>query len=56
VPATALADEEASRAGTRLRRLDRLTRGPGGRVVWRARHKARGSGEASSGLRFDVLR
>lgn len=55
-PGTILADEEASRTGTRLRRVDRLTRTPAGRVVWRARTKQPGMGEASSGLRFDVLR
>jgi hypothetical protein len=51
-----LADEEASRTGTRLIRLDRLMRTAKGPVVWRARTRRPGTGEASSGLRFDVLR
>jgi hypothetical protein len=55
-PGTVLADEEASRTGSRLRRADRLLRTRAGRVVWRARLKGPGTGEASSGLRFDVLR
>jgi hypothetical protein len=56
IPGTALADEEASRAGTRLLRVDRLLRTAAGRAVWRARIKQPGTGEAASGLRFDVLR
>jgi hypothetical protein len=56
VPGTLIADEEASRAGSRLQRLDRLGRTPSGRVVWRARTKTAGAGEVGSGLRFDVLR
>jgi hypothetical protein len=56
VPGSVLADEEASRAGSRLQRVDRLTRASSGRVVWRARVKSPGTGGASSGLRFDVLR
>ena len=55
-PETVLADEEASRTGLQLRRRDRLTRTPSGRVVWRARTREPGTREASSGLRFDVLR
>jgi hypothetical protein len=52
---TRLADEEASREGTRLSRRDRVTLSPTGIVVWRARTKGPGQGESSSGLRFDVL-
>lgn len=55
-PGTTLGDEEASRTGTRLTRLDRLIRTVNGPVVWRARTCRPGMGEASSGLRFDVLR
>jgi hypothetical protein len=55
-PGTVVADEEASRTGSRLRRADRLLRTRAGRVVWRARVKGPATGEASSGLRFDVLR
>jgi hypothetical protein len=56
VAGTLIADEEASRSGIRVRRVDRLLRTPAGRAVWRARTKQPGTGEASSGLRFDVLR
>jgi hypothetical protein len=52
---TRLADEEASRDGTRLSRRDRITLSPAGLVVWRARTKGPGQGESSSGLRFDTL-
>jgi hypothetical protein len=54
-PTTQLADEEASGTGTRLTRVNRLTHTPTGRVVWQARIKQPGTGEASSGLRFDIL-
>jgi hypothetical protein len=54
-PGTSLADEEASRQGTRIVRRDRLVRTPSGARAWRARAKEPGSGEASSGLRFDVI-
>ena len=53
---TVVADEEASRSGSRVRRLDRLMRTSSARHVWRARVKQPGTAEASSGLRFDVLR
>ena len=55
VPGTAVDEEEVSRAGTRVTRVDRLTYTPTGRVVWRARHCDAGTGEATSGLRFDVI-
>jgi hypothetical protein len=55
-PGTSIADEVASRTGTRLTRLDRLSRMANGPLVWRARTRGPGIGEASSGLRFDVLR
>jgi hypothetical protein len=54
-PGTQIADEEASRQGTRLMRRDRLVRTSGGARTWRARAKGAGQGEASSGLRFDVI-
>ena len=50
-----LADEEATRQGTRLTRRDRVTLSPAGPVIWRARTKGPGQGESSSGLRFDIL-
>jgi hypothetical protein len=53
---TSLADQAASRTGTRVSRLDRLIRTASGLVLWRARTSRPGTGEASSGLRFDVLR
>jgi hypothetical protein len=53
---TSLADEEASRTGTRLTRLNRLMRTASGPLIWRARTCRPGTGEASSGLQFDVLR
>jgi hypothetical protein len=52
---TQIADEEVPREGIRLVRLDRLTLGAEGFVVWRARVKTPGRGEASPGLRFDIL-
>jgi hypothetical protein len=52
---TAVNDEEVSRTGTRVSRVDRLAYGPTGRRVWRARRREPGTGEASSGLRFDVI-
>jgi len=55
VPGTAIDEEDASRAGTRVTRIDRLTYTPTGRVVWRARRCDAGTGEATSGLRFDVI-
>lgn len=54
-PDTTLAEEEASREGARLTRRDRLTLGPGGIIVWRARTRGPGQGESSSGLRFDTV-
>lgn len=54
-PGTRLADEEASREGIRVIRRDRMVRTPTGVTAWRARIKDAGRGEASSGLRFDVL-
>ena len=52
---TVLADEEAARTGTRVSRVNRLTRVGGTRTGWRARVRRPGTGEASSGLRFDIL-
>lgn len=55
VPGTAVNDEEVPRAGTRVSRVDRLLVTPAGRRVWRARRRGAGTGEASSGLRFDTV-
>jgi len=52
---TTLADEEAARTGTRVSRVNRLGRIDGTRTGWRARVRRPGTGEASSGLRFDLL-
>jgi hypothetical protein len=52
---TVLADEEAARTGTQVSRVNRLVRVGGTRTAWRARVRRPGTGEASSGLRFDVL-
>ena len=52
---TVLADEEAARTGTRVSRVNRLTRVGGTRTGWRARVRRPGTGQASSGLRFDIL-
>ena len=41
--------------GAHVTRVDRIVIGGSGVLVWRARTKAPGSGEGSSGLRFDVL-
>lgn len=54
-PGTAVADEEVPREGAHITRQDRLLTGGPAVVVWRARTKTPGLGEASSGLRFDVL-
>lgn len=54
-PGTFVEDEEVSRTGTRVTRVDRLTYTATGRRVWRARHRLPGFGEASSGLRFDSV-
>ncbi|PWU48116.1 hypothetical protein DLJ47_28900 [Micromonospora sp. S4605] len=50
-PGTEIADEEVPREESRLVRCDRLTVGPDGFVVWRARVNTAGRGAASSGLR-----
>jgi hypothetical protein len=50
-----LADEEAAGTGTRVTRVNRLGRVNGSRTGWRARVRRPGTGEASSGLRFDLL-
>ncbi|GIH26582.1 hypothetical protein Aph01nite_48920 [Acrocarpospora phusangensis] len=52
---TVIADEEVPREGVRLILEDRLTTGGADVILWRARAKLAGSGEGSSGLRFDVL-
>jgi len=54
-PQTVLAEEEAARTGTRVSRVNRLGWAGGARTGWRARVRRPGTGEASSGLRFDVL-
>lgn len=55
-PGSVIADEEVPREGAHVTRQDRLLPAPGGGVVvWRARTKTPARGEASSGLRFDVL-
>lgn len=55
VPGSLVADVEASGTGTRVRTVARLAVTDGVRTVWRARVREPGVGEASSGLRFDVL-
>lgn len=52
---TVLSDEEASGTGTMVNRVNRLSRVGGARTGWKARVRRPGTGEASSGLRFDVL-
>jgi len=54
-PGTVIADEEVPREGAHITRQDRLLSGGSAVVVWRARTKTPGLGEASSGLRFDIL-
>jgi hypothetical protein len=54
-PDTVLADEEASRVGTRVKRRARLAAGPECIVLCLANIKGPGRGESGSGLRFDVL-
>ncbi|HET7474581.1 MAG TPA: hypothetical protein VFJ97_00985 [Dermatophilaceae bacterium] len=54
-PGTAVDEDIVSAVGTRVRRVDRLTYTPNGYVVWRARRRETGAGEATSGLRFDVI-
>lgn len=53
--ATEIADEEVPREGAHIIRQDRLLTGGPAVIVWRARTKTPGLGEASSGLRFDIL-
>ncbi|HET7801547.1 MAG TPA: hypothetical protein VFL38_14080 [Humibacillus xanthopallidus] len=55
VPGSTVKDEEVPRAGTAVSRVHRLVQTPAGRRVWRARRRTAGTGEASSGLRFDTL-
>jgi hypothetical protein len=51
-----LYEEEVPRAGARVRRTYRWTRGTDGSAhVWLARIKTAGRGEGSSGLRFDTI-
>lgn len=54
-PGMSIADEEVPREGAHVTRRDRLTPCGPAVLVWRARTKTPGLGEASSGLRFDVL-
>ena len=54
-PGTVVADEEVPGEGAHILRRDRLLAGGDNLVVWRARAKFAGFGNASSGLRFDVL-
>lgn len=51
----ALAVSAISRQGSRVLRRDCLILGPAGLRVWRARLAQLGTGEASSGLRFDLV-
>jgi hypothetical protein len=53
---TQLAVMTASRQGERVVRRERLVLTPQGVRTWRVRVAGPGSGDASSGLRFDVLR
>ena len=55
VSGTRVKDEEVPRTGTAVSRVYRVVQTPAGRRVWRARRRGAGSGEASSGLRFDTL-
>ncbi|GAB3061297.1 hypothetical protein GCM10027053_24470 [Intrasporangium mesophilum] len=55
VSGTRINDEEVPRTGTAVSRVYRLIQTASGRRVWRARRRGAGSGEASSGLRFDTL-
>jgi hypothetical protein len=51
-----LFDEEVPREGTQVDRVHRYARWLNGRsVTWTARHRQTGSGEGSSGLRYDFL-
>jgi hypothetical protein len=53
-PGVRIAEEEVSRAGTRVRRLICASRWTDGSThLWVARQKSAGAGEGSSGLRFD---
>ena len=54
--APSIAEEELPRQGVVLRRAWQMTRSADGRIhVWIGRRRETGSGEASSGLRFDVV-
>jgi hypothetical protein len=55
VAGTALALSTVSRQGRRIIRRTRLVLGPAGVQAWRARVAGPGTGDASSGLRFDIL-
>jgi hypothetical protein len=55
VAGTALALSTVSRQGRRIIRRTRLVLGPAGVQTWRARVAGPGTGDASSGLRFDIL-
>lgn len=52
---TAVDDDAIPRTGARVTRVDRVTATAGGRRVWSARRRGPGTGEASSGLRFDTV-
>jgi hypothetical protein len=54
-PTTGLAPPVITRQGRRFVRRDRLMLGPQGIQTWRVRVATLGQGEASSGLRFDIL-
>jgi hypothetical protein len=54
-PGTRVGDEQVPRVGTRVRRVNRVLTTATGRRAWRARQRTPGTGEASSGLRFDTL-
>jgi hypothetical protein len=55
VAPSTIKDAEVPPAGTAVSRVDRLIQTPSGRRLWRARRRGAGTGEASSGLRFDTL-
>lgn len=55
VAGTELALSTVSRQGRRILRRARLVLGPAGVQTWRTRVAGPGTGDASSGLRFDIL-
>jgi hypothetical protein len=55
VAGTAVDDDAIPRTGARVTRVDRVAYTAAGRRVWSARRRGPGTGEASSGLRFDTV-